>query len=286
MGRIDKTEKEFTKDLDRLLSGKKIEDDRQISEDYRSNIETAGRIIECRREPSDSYKKDLKIRLLLKLREKETAAASTRKPSFWDNLLSNLSPRQTAWRLVPAQVALAVISLLAIWGIELVSRPEPVVTWPPGGYSMLELLFFSLGILNNLFLIFIFLIRKNRLTLLKKIGWIYFLLALPAIYGIVLTAQAHQTIQYTIFLGIFLLFMLVEWLYDYVLKIDFRGNWKKNWKLLVPYLALYYAVNYGFIVMNWKVSMLWGIIMLVLFAIQLVTNLISHSKNGKQSIMQ
>ncbi len=281
MGRIDKTEKEFTKDIDRLLAGKRIADGKQISDEYSSAMDAAGRISECRREPSDAYKQELKERLLLKLNEKERAAASTRKPSFWDNLSSNLSPRQTAWRPVPAQIAVAVISLLAIWGIELVSRPEPVVTWPPGGYSMLELLFFALGILNNLLLIFIFLIRKNRLNLLRKTGWLYFLLALPAVYGIVLAAQAQSTIQYAIFLGIFLIFLLIEWLYDYVLKIDFRGNMKKNWKLVVPYLTLYYAMNYGFIVMNWKVSMLWGIIMLALFAIQLVANLISHPKNGR-----
>jgi uncharacterized membrane protein YhaH (DUF805 family) len=139
------------------------------------------------------------------------------------------------------------------------------------------MLFFSLGILNNLVLIFIFLIRRKRLTLIRKTGWIYFLLAIPAIYGIVLAAPEQHSIQYSIFLGIFLIFMLVEWIYDYILKIDFR----ENWKLLVPYLVLYYAMNYGFIVMSWKVSMMWGIIMLGLFVIQIITNLISHPKGGK-----
>jgi hypothetical protein len=281
MDKINKSEKEFTKDIDRLLAGKKIEDGRQMSEDYRSNIETAARVIECRREPSDFYKQELKKQLLLKLHEKERAATGLRKPASGENWFRTLFPRETAWRLVPVQISLAVISLLAIWGIELVSRPEPVVTWPPGGHSMLEILFFSLGIINNLLLIFIFLIRKNRLTLLRKTGWIYFLPALPAIYGIVLAAQYQHTIQYAIFLGIFLIFMLIEWLYDYVLKIDFRENWKRNWKLLVPYLAFYYAMNYGFIVMCWKVSMLWGIIMLALFVIQIITNLISHPKISK-----
>ena len=56
---------------------------------------------------------------------------------------------------------------------------------------------------------------------------------------------------------------------------------KKNWKLLISYLALYYAMNYGFIVMNWKIVMLWGIIMLALFIIQLVANLMSHPKTSK-----
>ncbi len=41
---------------------------------------------------------------------------------------------------------------------------------------MLEPLFFTLGFLNNGFLIFFFLIRKNHLALLRKIGWLYFFL--------------------------------------------------------------------------------------------------------------
>ena len=39
---------------------------------------------------------------------------------------------------------------------------------------MLEPLFFALGLANNGILIFIFLIRKNRLALLQRIGWVYF----------------------------------------------------------------------------------------------------------------
>ena len=141
---------------------------------------------------------------------------------------------------------------------------------------MLEEFFFILGIVNSIFLIFIFLIRKNKLTLLQRIGWVYMLLAIPAVYGIILVVQEQQTVRYTIFLGIFLTFLLIEWLYDYVLKINFRENWKKNWKWLVPYLGLYYAMNYGFVVMPWKTSLEWGLIMLGLFIIQIIANLRTH----------
>ena len=143
---------------------------------------------------------------------------------------------------------------------------------------MLEPYFFALGIVNSVFLIFIFLIRKDKLTLLRRIGWVYLLLAIPAIYGIVLVIQEENTIRYSIFLGIFLAFLLLEWLYDYVLKINFRENLRKNWKWAVPYLGLYYAMNYGFVVMPWKTSLVWGIIMLGLFIIQIITNLRSHPK--------
>jgi len=147
---------------------------------------------------------------------------------------------------------------------------------------MLEQLFFIVGLVNSLFLIFIFLIRKNRLDLLKRIGWIYLLLAIPAAYGVILVLQEQKTVRYSIFLGIFLAYLLLEWLFDYVFKIDFRENLRKNWKWAVPYLALYYAMNYGFVVMPWKTNLVWGFIMLGLFIIQIITNLRSHPKiNGR-----
>jgi hypothetical protein len=143
---------------------------------------------------------------------------------------------------------------------------------------MLEVFFFILGLVNSVFLILIFLIRKNRLVILQRIGWGYLLLAIPAAYGIFLVVQEQKTVRYAIFLVIFLAFLLLEWLFDFVLKINFRENWKKNWKLLVPYLGLYYAMNYGFVVMPWKTSLIWGIIMLCLFIIQIIVNLRSHPK--------
>jgi len=145
---------------------------------------------------------------------------------------------------------------------------------------LLELFFFILGLINSAFLIFIFLVRKNKLAILQKVGWVYLLLTIPAAYGIFLVGQEDKTLRYSIFLGIFLAFLIIEWLYDYVLKINFRVNWKKNWKWVAPYLGLYYAMNYGFVVMPWKTSLTWGLIMLGLFIIQIIANLRSHPKMG------
>jgi hypothetical protein len=145
---------------------------------------------------------------------------------------------------------------------------------------MLEVYFFILGLVNSVSLILLFLVRKNRLDLLYRFGWIYLLLSIPAAYGIFLVQQENETVRYSIFLGIFLAFLLVEWLFDYVLKINFRENWRKNWKSAVPYLSLYYAMNYGFVVMPWKTSVVWGLVMLCLFIIQIIANLISHPRIG------
>jgi len=142
---------------------------------------------------------------------------------------------------------------------------------------MLEELFFILGFVNNLFLIFIFLVRKDKMVLLKRIGWAYLLLAIPAVYGIFLVSQEQKAVQYSIFLGIFLAFLALEGLYDHILKIPFR----KNWKLLTPYLVLYYAMNYGFVVMVWKTSLLRGLIMLSLFIIQIIVNICTHPRKSQ-----
>lgn len=142
---------------------------------------------------------------------------------------------------------------------------------------MLKPLFFALGLLNNSFLIVIFLIRKNHIAMLKKIAWAYFLLAIPAVYAIILVQQERESVRYTIFLVIFLAFLAIEALYDWILKIPFREN--MDWKLLLPYVALYISMNYGFVVMAWKYdSVVGGIIMLGLLIIQIFTNILSHPK--------
>jgi hypothetical protein len=141
---------------------------------------------------------------------------------------------------------------------------------------MLDELYFILALVNNLFLICIFLIRK-KMTLLQRVGKMYFLLAIPAVYGIFLVQKEGASARYAIFLGIFLAFLVLEFLYDYVLKIPFRENLKKHWKPAIPYLALYYAMNYGFVVMVWKKTLTGGILIFALFLIQIIVNMCTHS---------
>jgi hypothetical protein len=76
-------------------------------------------------------------------------------------------------------------------------------------------------------------------------------------------------------------FLLVEGIYDFILKLPFRE--KTNWWLLAPYLSLYYAMNYGFIVMPWKTSLAAGVVMVCLFVIQIVANLRTHPFQNKNT---
>ena len=113
------------------------------------------------------------------------------------------------------------------------------------------------------------------MDILQRIGWVYLLLAIPAVYGIFLVVQEQKDVRYSIFLGIFLAFLALEGIYDFILKVPFR----QNWKLLTPYLCLYYSMNYGFVIMVWKTSLMGGIVMLALAIIQIVVNMSTHRKS-------
>ena len=140
---------------------------------------------------------------------------------------------------------------------------------------MLEPFYFALGLVNNVLLIFIFLVRKNHLDLLQRVGWAYLLLAIPAIYLILLVQKEKKTPRYTIFLAIFLAFLAIEVLYDWVLKIPFRET--MDWRQLAPYVALYVSMNYGFVLMPWKYySSKAGMILLGLLIVQIIANVSTH----------
>jgi len=143
---------------------------------------------------------------------------------------------------------------------------------------MFENYYFLLGTVNSLILIAIFLLVKfSKVAQVTIAGKAYLTLAVPAVIGIFLAQQQQKPVQYTIFLSIFLAFIMLEGIYDFILKVPFRNNWK----LLTPYLMLYWSMNYGFIVMAWKHSMLQGGILLSLFIIQIIANIRSHTKDTK-----
>jgi hypothetical protein len=140
------------------------------------------------------------------------------------------------------------------------------------GIKMVKNLFFATGVVNSFSLILIFILQESYLPIIQSYGWVYLLLGIPAIYLIFLTWKEPNAIQYIVFLGTFIAFLVIEGLFDFVLKLPFRNNWQ----LLTPYLVLYYAMNYGFIVIVWKNSRKRGFLMLILFVIQIIFNMITH----------
>ena len=147
---------------------------------------------------------------------------------------------------------------------------------------MFEPLYFALGVANSVVLTLIFLVRKKRLALVQRFGWLYFLLAIPALYAAYLGLQERVDPRYIVFLGIFLAFLALEALYDWVLKIPFREQ--MDWRVFTPYVALYISTNYGFVVMVWKYySLTGGIVMLGLFVVQIIANMASHPRGKNKA---
>ncbi|QEE14808.1 hypothetical protein DSAG12_00625 [Promethearchaeum syntrophicum] len=143
---------------------------------------------------------------------------------------------------------------------------------------MLKILLIIWGLLHNLLLILIFFLRfkgfeKNK-DIIQKIGYFYLGLTPFAIIVWILSVLNERPSSNGIFCAIFLLYIGLEAIFDFILKIEFRNIWY----LLVPYLILYYAVNYGIVMMIWAESQPWGIVLLVLWIIQLIANTISHRR--------
>lgn len=146
---------------------------------------------------------------------------------------------------------------------------------------MLEELFFAIGLVNSLSLIGIFVIRGTRgIAPLRRIGPLYLLLAAPAALALALVSVEQKAWEYAFFLGVFIGFLAVEGLLEFVWRIPFR----ENWKLLVPYLTLYFIMNYGFVAMVWKTSLTEGLILGALFVVQIAANAATHGPlRGKRS---
>jgi len=141
---------------------------------------------------------------------------------------------------------------------------------------MLKILLIIWGLLHNILLILIFFLRfkgfeKNK-DKIQKIGYFYLGLTPFAIIVWILSVMNERPSSNGIFCAIFLIYIGLEALFDFILKIDFRSIWY----LAIPYICLYYIVNYGIAVMIWAESQPWGIAILVLWLIQLIVNLISH----------
>ncbi|MFZ1410736.1 MAG: hypothetical protein WAS07_04720 [Micropruina sp.] len=143
--------------------------------------------------------------------------------------------------------------------------------------AMMAPFFFALGLVNSVCLIIVFVLRRRRLDLVQRFGWLYLGLVIPTAYGLVLAQLERSRVEYTIFLVIFLAFLAVEALYDWVLKLPFRET--MDWRLLVPYVALYIASSYGFVVMPWRFySLAAGVLMLVLAVVQVLANVVTHPR--------
>jgi hypothetical protein len=134
-----------------------------------------------------------------------------------------------------------------------------------------------LSVLNNLLLIAVFLIRKNNLAFVERWGKLYLFVVIPVGITWIIGLKEQMNPIYSVFFVIFLLFLGIEALFDHILKLDFRTNWKP----LIPYLILYYMMNYGMFAMTYKENNIAGIVILVLIIVQIGANIYSHPRKRK-----
>jgi hypothetical protein len=138
MDKENREEKEFTRDIELILTGKETRSGEVSDADYRSNIAFAKKVIECGGSPSPSFQQGLKNRLLIKMTEKEAMQAQQRSAavSFLD-WLKNLVPRSPVWRTALATAAIIVLAMVVSWSSGLFSPArEPIVTALPPTVSV------------------------------------------------------------------------------------------------------------------------------------------------------
>ena len=146
----------------------------------------------------------------------------------------------------------------------------------------MDTLLISIGLLFNLLLISVFILRKyQHWAIIKVIGILLTLLGIPAIIVIILliVQDGEKNIQTIIFLCFFLAYLIIEALFDLILKLE----WRQNWKLMIPYLIFYYAANYSVVGMVWHRNNIWGPIIAALAVIQIVVNIWSHPRIKKSA---
>lgn len=138
MGNETSQEREFAENIERLLAGEEIKLGEDVSEDYRTAINFARKLIELRHEPSLQFKEQLKERLLSELVKQEVEAArrERRRNWLWDALKS-LVPQSSVWRTAIVTLLVAVVTAGVLWRAGIFTQPQVFVS-PEAERAVLE----------------------------------------------------------------------------------------------------------------------------------------------------
>jgi hypothetical protein len=107
------TEKQFLEYLDKLLAGEEISLGDEVSDDLRSALEHARKMLAFREEPSPAFRAELRDKLLRQIAEKQAATYPTaEREGFWERV-ANLFPQRA---IMIAVTSTALVVLLAFIG--------------------------------------------------------------------------------------------------------------------------------------------------------------------------
>ncbi|UCH50724.1 MAG: hypothetical protein JSV54_06825 [Chloroflexota bacterium] len=124
-------EKQFLEYLDRLLAGKQITLGDDVSDEVRSSLEHARKMLAFREEPSPDFRTELRNKLLRQLAEKQAAAYPMEKRPGLSQRLANIFPPRPTLIAVTSTV---VVVLLAFVGVVLYASQRAAA--PSAEYSV------------------------------------------------------------------------------------------------------------------------------------------------------
>ena len=146
--------------------------------------------------------------------------------------------------------------------------------------DLFDLLFVITAVVFNLQVSCVYLASKQkRMDLVKRFGAVMLSLTLPlAIVYVYYLAVGRERWITIAFVFIFL-YMFVELLFDFILKIEFR----KKPALHVPYIILFYVVEFVFIAVAFSIDATWGYLVSISFWILLAALVYSFwPRKGKR----
>jgi hypothetical protein len=119
------TEKQFLEYLDRLLAGEEISLGDDVSDDLRSALEHARRMLALREEPSAAFRADLRGRLLQQIAQKQTEREGFRER------LTNLFPQRTVMIAVTGTALMVLLAFIGVVWFAGRSSQAPMLTAVP-----------------------------------------------------------------------------------------------------------------------------------------------------------
>ena len=140
--------------------------------------------------------------------------------------------------------------------------------------------FLSFAVVNavNIMTFFVFISRVKWPNIGYKLAIAIVLMAIPTVVVAVLNATAGREWLYWVMPLVFVAWIIFALIADIILKIEFRQP--RNPKILVPFLLLFYAGLVGMGVLTWRIGLVFWVIIVATFALQLVGMAYAH-RHGK-----
>lgn len=135
----DNTEKQFLEYLDRLLAGEDITPGDEVSDEVRSALEHARKLLAFREEPSPAFRAELRNKLLRQVAEKQAPAYPMKKRPGWGERMANIFPPRPVMVAVTSTVVvvlLAFIGVIFFAGRHAGAPPMPAAVPPSAEYSV------------------------------------------------------------------------------------------------------------------------------------------------------